>query len=343
MKFILKAFVFVFLTGFHLGGFAFEISDLSNYQSIVIKQMTMTDSLHVTNNSKNAQFHSTRDFINFFGREKKHFTTQYEYLGETRISASGKLKWYYYDKSASGRPGTSKLNYDKNNVMWAAYAGDTAVIGRKADSDVLLLLIVQKGSQYEKELQDFLKLETKQIKEPKLSWWDKLWHGSDTTTEEYEMDVASLPVPAISERSWMRVYFTPGPDCEQNIISQIETATKHIDVAVYSITNEQIVNALLTAQNRGINIRVITDRTQSKGKKSLVKKLKDSGIPVVMNRRHKIMHNKFAIFDSKYIETGSYNWTKNATENNAENCMFFTEQQHEFSDQFQYLWNFYQN
>ncbi|MDE5615804.1 MAG: hypothetical protein K2I81_03160, partial [Alphaproteobacteria bacterium] len=69
--------------------------------------------------------------------------------------------------------------------------------------------------------------------------------------------------------------------------------------------------------------------------------IQDAGIPVVLNKRHKIMHNKFAIFDRRDIETGSYNWTSSATKSNAENCMFFPEQNKEFTNQFKYLWDLY--
>ncbi len=38
-----------------------------------------------------------------------------------------------------------------------------------------------------------------------------------------------------------------------------------------------------------------------------------------------VQHNKFAVFDGLLLETGSYNWTQNARENNFENLQFFNE------------------
>ena len=139
----------------------------------------------------------------------------------------------------------------------------------------------------------------------------------------------------------MQLYFTPGTDCEDNIIEQINNA-KQIDIAVYSITNEKIVDALINANDRGAKIRVITDRLQSKGKYSLVSKLIDAGITVKTNVKHKIMYHKFAIFDGKNIENGSYNWTESASKSNAENCTFFQQSSNKvFTNQFNYLWNLY--
>ena len=54
------------------------------------------------------------------------------------------------------------------------------------------------------------------------------------------------------------------------------------------------------------------------------------------------MHNKFAIFDGKHVESGSYNWTDSATKSNAENCMFFEQEDKVFTKQFNYLWELYQ-
>lgn len=185
MRFILRLIVFIFIAGFNIAGFAFEISELSNYQSIIIKQMTMTDSLYVTNKSKNAQFHSTKDFVNFFGKEKKHFDTQYEYVGTDQFGVSGKLKWYYYEKSASGRPGTSKLNYDKNSVMRAAHAGDMVVFAKNTDSKILLV-VIQKGNKAINDVYNIIGI-TDMIDpeiQPKPSLWNRLFGGTDSRTEK---------------------------------------------------------------------------------------------------------------------------------------------------------------
>lgn len=138
----------------------------------------------------------------------------------------------------------------------------------------------------------------------------------------------------------IKVFFTPSVECENNIIERIKQSNK-IDISVYSITHPDITNAIITAYNRGANIRIITDRTQSKGKGSLVGKIKATGIPVVTNIKHKIEHNKFAIFDDKHVVSGSYNWTTNASKYNSENCVFFDQPNKEYSHRFEYLWDMY--
>lgn len=150
------------------------------------------------------------------------------------------------------------------------------------------------------------------------------------------------PTTPQATHSEIQAFFTPGPDCENHIIAAINNAQK-MDIAVYSITNPAIANSVIMAYNRGADVRVITDRTQANGKGSLVGKIRDAGIPVVTNIRHKIEHNKFAVFDDVRVVSGSYNWTTNASKYNSENCLFFDQPDKEFSERFNYLWNLYNN
>ncbi len=153
------------------------------------------------------------------------------------------------------------------------------------------------------------------------------------------VDSNTVKTPDV-QPSNIKIFFTPGTDCEDNIVKRINNADK-IDIVVYSITNPDITNAIIAAHKRGADIRVITDKTQAKGKKSLVGKIKQSGIPVLMNKRHKIEHNKFAVFDDVEVVSGSYNWTTNASIYNSENCLFFEQPNKEYSNRFKYLWNTY--
>ena len=68
-------------------------------------------------------------------------------------------------------------------------------------------------------------------------------------------------------------YFTPSLDCENNIIKLIDKAQNSVDIAVYAINNRDIVEALKRAQQRKINIRILTDRLQASNKYSLVPEL----------------------------------------------------------------------
>ena len=68
----------------------------------------------------------------------------------------------------------------------------------------------------------------------------------------------------------VKVHFTPSLECENSIVGLINNSKKTIDIAVYSINNNQIVEALKKAHGRGIKLRILTDKLQASSKHSKV-------------------------------------------------------------------------
>jgi phosphatidylserine/phosphatidylglycerophosphate/cardiolipin synthase-like enzyme len=140
------------------------------------------------------------------------------------------------------------------------------------------------------------------------------------------------------------VYFSPSEQCENKIIDLIDNSLKTIDVAVYSINNIAISESLIKAYERGVDVRIITDRVQAKGRSSKVPYLLENKLNLVINNQFKIEHNKFAIFDGEILETGSFNWTEPASKYNSENCLFIDSDKKIISNyqgRFNELWKLY--
>jgi phosphatidylserine/phosphatidylglycerophosphate/cardiolipin synthase-like enzyme len=76
---------------------------------------------------------------------------------------------------------------------------------------------------------------------------------------------------------------------------------------------------LIRAHKRGVKIRVLMDNLQAKSKYAEDEALAAAGVPARVDKSSAAMHHKFMVGDSKAILTGSFNWTKNAVERNAEN------------------------
>ena len=107
----------------------------------------------------------------------------------------------------------------------------------------------------------------------------------------------------------VEVYFSPSNACEENIVKMINGSRQEVDVAVYSLNNTDIVEALKEADRRGVKVRILTDRLQAAGRSSKVRDLYRAGVNIRVHSKHKIEHNKFAVFDGETAVTGSYNWT----------------------------------
>ena len=137
-----------------------------------------------------------------------------------------------------------------------------------------------------------------------------------------------------------KVAFSPSKECENTIISLIKHSEK-IDIVVFDINNNNIVEALQKAEKQGKKIRILTDKRQAATNASKVIDLYKAGINIRVNSKNKIEHNKFAVFDNKYVITGSYNWTNPASERNSENCLLSVENEdiiEDYNNRFEYLW-----
>jgi phosphatidylserine/phosphatidylglycerophosphate/cardiolipin synthase-like enzyme len=119
--------------------------------------------------------------------------------------------------------------------------------------------------------------------------------------------------------NYVKTYFSPNRGTASEVIGFINRCQTTLDIAIYSITHDEICDALIAAHNRGVKIRVLIDSLQSHNMYSDDEKLQAAGIQVLRDVKTGIMHHKFAIDGITAIGLGSFNWTKNADEKNCEN------------------------
>jgi phosphatidylserine/phosphatidylglycerophosphate/cardiolipin synthase-like enzyme len=120
----------------------------------------------------------------------------------------------------------------------------------------------------------------------------------------------------------------PG-DCDPTatIVHTIDGARRSILVQAYELTSRPIVNALVSAHRRGVDVRVIVDYGQLHDRRyhneaNEVRLLRAAGIPVLVDRpRNGLMHDKVMIIDGNTVITGSFNYTYRAEHNNVENLV----------------------
>jgi phosphatidylserine/phosphatidylglycerophosphate/cardiolipin synthase-like enzyme len=134
----------------------------------------------------------------------------------------------------------------------------------------------------------------------------------------------SLPIHAetFPSNTKYEVCFTPGGDCTSMIVDEINKANKSIYLQAYSFTSKPIAQAITDAKRKGIDIKVILDKSQVKHNKySSAKYLTNQKVPVWVDYRPAIAHNKIVIIDNNTVITGSFNFTKAAQDKNAENVL----------------------
>lgn len=117
-----------------------------------------------------------------------------------------------------------------------------------------------------------------------------------------------------------KTYFSPQDDTLKAFLDFISSAKKKIRIADYSFNLEQVVDILIKKHKADIDVKLVLDKSQStgSGEKPQIAKMLKAKIPFVIGTSdlHQIMHNKFTIIDDEWVESGSWNYTNAASDEN---------------------------
>jgi phosphatidylserine/phosphatidylglycerophosphate/cardiolipin synthase-like enzyme len=147
--------------------------------------------------------------------------------------------------------------------------------------------------------------------------------GSDILNED-------LAVRERVDGDWIRITFT-NPDTldgegrwaggmDEDLVAVIGHAETKVDVAAYDMDLETVADALIAAQRRGVQVRLVTESDRV-GDQALTK-LEEAGIPVFEDHSDDgLMHHKFIVVDDQWVWTGSWNPTGRGTYRNNNNTV----------------------
>ena len=115
-----------------------------------------------------------------------------------------------------------------------------------------------------------------------------------------------------------KTYFSPQDDTLHAFLKFIGSARKKIRIADYSFNLDPLVDLLIEKHRKGVDVQLVLDRSQSSGvtEKPEVKKLRRASVAFVIgtSSKHKIMHNKFTVVDDEWVQSGSWNYTNAASD-----------------------------
>lgn len=117
------------------------------------------------------------------------------------------------------------------------------------------------------------------------------------------------------------IHFSPKGGCGQAVIDVIQNAKSQILMMAYSFTYDPIVKSLMEAHDRGVEVELIFDKSNEVDLRTDMPRCIEKGIKVLVDAEHAIAHNKLMIVDQKIIITGSFNFTRQAEDANAENLV----------------------
>lgn len=135
------------------------------------------------------------------------------------------------------------------------------------------------------------------------------------------MDYTPYPHESHCEQPKWTVHFSPKGGVTQHIVKAIESANTSVYVQAYSFTSVKIAEALVAKKRQGKTVVALVDKSAVDGKGSVVQFLVNNRVPVYIDGRHAIAHNKVIIIDEITVFTGSFNFTNAAENSNAENSL----------------------
>ena len=131
------------------------------------------------------------------------------------------------------------------------------------------------------------------------------------------------PAFAACTQATIDVCFRPGEtSCESAIVTALDGARRTLLVQAYGFTDPQIIHAIGEAEKRGVVVRVILDKENRQPRYTGATYLRNAGIPVRIDDKVAIAHNKVMVIDGETVIGGSYNYTRSAEDKNAENVTF---------------------
>ena len=167
-----------------------------------------------------------------------------------------------------------------------------------------------------------------------------VFSSSLVLADQQSIELKKIALP--NSASNFEIAFSPNQGATDLIVKTIRQAQKSIQVAAYAFTAKPIGQELIAAYKRGVEVKIVLDKSQQKDKHSLFSWMKANKVPVKINSRYAIMHNKFMIIDNKTLQLGSFNYSKAAEKKNAENVLVLNnipEIVKEYAAQWQKLWD----
>lgn len=117
--------------------------------------------------------------------------------------------------------------------------------------------------------------------------------------------------------------FAPEQKCGPFIAAALDKAEHTLLFGAFNFTEGPVLDALLHAKQRGVDIKAIVDKTTPCEINAAIGKLHDAGVPVWIDRPVRIAHQKIAVGDGLWTVQGSYNFSGNA-DKNSENVNLVT-------------------
>ena len=135
--------------------------------------------------------------------------------------------------------------------------------------------------------------------------------------------------------------FSPDGGIADKVLDVLRTAQSSIHVMAFAFTRTDFADAMLERAQAGVTVQAVFERRQvSAGGDAVYNLFSASGIPARLDGNRYNLHTKAIIVDGSIVAFGSYNFSRNAEEQNNENILIIhsPELAAAFEAEFQRVW-----
>ncbi len=145
---------------------------------------------------------------------------------------------------------------------------------------------------------------------------DEMQTGTNFETEVFFNDLATTATQVTTDPTEM----------ENRLLALIDGAEISLDIALYGLDRQSVVDALIDAFSREVTVRVVGDDAAAEEYSAAYQQLVNAGITLVTDSPSgDIQHNKFLVVDEQVVWTGSTNFTDTGFTLNANNSLVITD------------------
>ncbi|HZD39226.1 MAG TPA: phospholipase D-like domain-containing protein, partial [Terriglobales bacterium] len=147
--------------------------------------------------------------------------------------------------------------------------------------------------------------------------FEEMWDGkfgpkSPSTADQQSVVIQGTPI---------QVYFSPEDDPMDHMIPVVSSAKSTIRFMAFSFTDFPLAKAMIDRASAGVDVAGVFEKVGSETEASELRTFLCAKVPARQDGNPKFLHDKIIIVDNRYIISGSFNFSSNATESNDENVV----------------------
>lgn len=131
--------------------------------------------------------------------------------------------------------------------------------------------------------------------------------------------LSGKPAPPVNDPKVQALTTSPGAEnggsntILRAVLDQIQNAKDHAYVEMFTLTHHDVIQAMIDAKQRGVDVRVLLDPSEHSVNQKAFDALKQAGVQVKWfdadAAHHQLLHAKWGEFDNQDLIIGSGNWS----------------------------------